>query len=122
MKNIRLDLKTWVIIILTGIVVFMVFTKKSAPIDDHADKIEQLQIVNDSLVEANSLIQIEIGEWDALYNRLEIKTKETEEKLLKSQQEIDVLKSKRISVAAETMKLSADEVSNEFNEYLKQRK
>jgi hypothetical protein len=114
------DLKTNIIIVLAGILVFFIVFKKVKPVDKHKDEITVLHKDNVRLKNQYDSLS---GVNDSLTNTLSatakiIYLKEVEIELAKD--EINKLKNKKNETHSYIFSLSADSVSREFTKYLQE--
>jgi chromosome segregation ATPase len=118
----KLDIKSILILVLGGILVFTIIFRPTKKIDTYEDEIEQLELKNDSLRNLNDLIGTEN---DSLRTeRLEIQSKVDSigVELEENKDKIKDLQNGKGKVSGYVKTLNADGVANSLTEYLNRKK
>lgn len=123
MKNLNSTIiKNGIMIMMGVLIIFLIVFKKSPIIDSHKNEINKLQTQNKRLQNINDSLFKENLKLDSLIlvNKQDISNQEI--LISEANRLIDRLNKRRNNITVETTTMSANEVSQEFNKYLKSKK
>jgi predicted PurR-regulated permease PerM len=115
------DIKTIAIAVLALLLIFFVVFKKRPIIDQHKDVIETLHKENTQLVKTIDSLMVNNIQLDSMLGQLRADQSISEMKLNDANGRISSLQNKRTVIVTQALNLSANDVSKEFNTYLKKR-
>ena len=115
----KLDAKTWLIIILTALLLFSTIFRPGKKIDYYKDEIKALHQKNKELMYSYDSLSVENKKIDSELKKLYSDLKDKEILIISYNKEITKLKNRANETNNRVNVLSADGVATEFSNYLK---
>jgi len=114
-----LDAKTWLIIILTTLLVVVTILQPNKKIDNYKDEIKALHQKNQKLMYSYDSISTENKKIDSILEKLYLELKDKEILIISYNKQITKLKNRANETNNRVNVLNADGVATEFSSYLK---